>query len=85
MDQKTQGFKRWKVWPMFRRTLPKATQEVIEQVCSVFVSKGSLGEVETQLLSAENIGRLSESHYLPIEEKRSENTRLLNRLMKSLT
>jgi hypothetical protein len=39
--------------------LPKAAQEVIEQsMFSFFVSKGSLVEVETKLLSAKDLGHL---------------------------
>jgi hypothetical protein len=42
--------------------LPKATQEVIEQsMFSLFVSKGSQGEVETQLLSAKDLRRLEKA------------------------
>lgn len=65
--------------------LPKATQKVVKKsVFSFFVSKGSSGEVETQLLSAGDLGYLSDSDYLPIKGKRSEMTRLLNGLIKYL-
>lgn len=50
----------------------------------LFVSKGSLGEVETQLLLARDLGYFSESDYSMIECKRSEATRLLTGLIKSL-
>jgi four helix bundle protein len=48
------------------------------------VSKGSLGEVKTQLLSAKDLGHLLEIDYLPLEGKRRETKRLSNGLMKSL-
>ncbi len=40
-----------------------------EYVQFLFVSKGSLGEVETQLLLAKDLGYLSESDYSAIEGK----------------
>jgi four helix bundle protein len=55
-----------------------------EYVQFLFVSKGSLGEVETHLLLAKDLGYLSEKEYSAIESKRSETARLLNGLIKSL-
>ena len=56
-----------------------------EYIQFLFVSKGSLGELETQLLLAKDLRYLSEKEYLTIEEKRSETTRLLIGLIKSLS
>jgi four helix bundle protein len=55
-----------------------------EYVQFLFVSKGSLGEVETHLLLAKDLGYLSEKEYSAIENKRSETARLLIGLIKSL-
>jgi four helix bundle protein len=49
------------------------------------IAKGSLGEVETYLLLARDLGYLKKDHYLEIEEKRAETARLLNGLIRSLT
>lgn len=56
-----------------------------EYVQFLFVSKGSLGEVETHLLLAKDLGYLSEDDYSAIEAIRSETTRLLKGLIKSLS
>ncbi len=55
-----------------------------EYIQFLFVSKGSLGEVETHLLLAKDLGYLSENDYLAVEAKRSETTRMLKGLIKSL-
>jgi four helix bundle protein len=55
-----------------------------EYVQFLFISKGSLGEVETFLLLARDLGYLSNEDYAAIEEKRGETTRLLRGLIKSL-
>jgi len=55
-----------------------------EYIQFLFISKDSLGEVETHLLLAKDLGYLSEKEYLTIESKRSETARLLNGLIKSL-
>ena len=56
-----------------------------EYVHFLFISKGSLGEVETQLLLARDLGYLSEKAHGALESRRSETTRLLNGLIKSLS
>ena len=48
-----------------------------EYVQFLFVSKGSLGEVETHLLLSKDLGYLSEVEYSVIENRRSETARLL--------
>ncbi len=50
----------------------------------LYISKGSLGEVETYLLLARDLDYISENNYQKIEEKRKETARLLNGLIKSL-
>ncbi len=55
-----------------------------EYIQFLFVSKGSLGEVETHLLLAKDLGYLSDKEYSAIESKRSEVARLLIGLIKSL-
>jgi len=55
-----------------------------EYVQFLYVSKGSLGEVETHLLLAKDLGYLSEVEYSTIESTRSETTRFLIGLIKSL-
>ena len=56
-----------------------------EYVQFLFVSKGSLGEVETHLMLARDLGYISENDYSAIEAKRSETARLLNGLIRSLS
>jgi four helix bundle protein len=56
-----------------------------EYIQFLFVSKGSLGEIETQLLLAKDLGYLSENDYSVIEAKRSETIRMLKGLIKSLS
>lgn len=51
----------------------------------LFIAKGSLGEVETYLLLAKDLGYLYNSDYLAIDEKRKDTSRLLQGLIKSLT
>lgn len=51
----------------------------------LFIAKGSLGEVETYLLLAKDLGYLFNSDYLAIDEKRKDTSRLLQGLIKSLT
>lgn len=51
----------------------------------LFIAKGSLGEVETYLLLAKDLGYLSNSDYLAIDEKRKDASRLLKGLIKSLS
>jgi four helix bundle protein len=56
-----------------------------EYVLFLYISKGSLGEVETHLMIAKDLGYLSKSDYSALEEIRSETTRLLTGLIKSLS
>jgi four helix bundle protein len=56
-----------------------------EYVQFLYISKGSLGEVETHLMIAKDLGYISGSDYSALEEKRSETTRLLSGLIKSLS
>ena len=56
-----------------------------EYVQFLYISTGSLGEVETHLMIAKDLGYLSESDYSALEEKRSETTRLLSGLIRSLS
>lgn len=51
----------------------------------LFIAKGSLGEVETYLLLAKDLGYLSHDEYASIEETRKTTSRLLKGLIKSLT
>lgn len=51
----------------------------------LFIAKGSLGEVETYLLLAKDLGYLSNSDYLTVDEKRKDTSRLLQGLIKSLS
>jgi four helix bundle protein len=50
----------------------------------LFISKGSLGEVETYILLAKDLGYLTEDEYLFIDEKRKASAMLLKGLIKSL-
>lgn len=50
----------------------------------LYIAKGSLGEVETYLLLARDLEYLSEHVFLALEELRSETSRLLQGLIKSL-
>ena len=51
----------------------------------LYVAKGSLGEVETYLSLAKDLGYLSEKNYLAVEDKRVEVAKLLKGLLKSLS
>jgi four helix bundle protein len=51
----------------------------------LFIAKGSLGETETYLLLAKDLGYLLESDYSNIDEKRKDTSWLLKGLIKSLT
>jgi four helix bundle protein len=51
----------------------------------LFIAKGSLGEVETHLLLAKDLGYLAETEYAFIDEKRKTTSRLLKGLIKSLS
>ena len=51
----------------------------------LFIAKGSLGEAETYLLLARDLGYVAESEYMIADEKRKETSRLFKGLIKSLT
>jgi len=51
----------------------------------LFIAKGSLGETETHLLLAKDLGYLSITDYSSVDDKRKEAARLLKGLIKSLT
>jgi four helix bundle protein len=51
----------------------------------LFIAKGSLGEVETYLLLAADLGYLDPTEYASIDEKRKAASRLLKGLIRSLT
>lgn len=50
----------------------------------LYIAKGSLGEIETYLLLAKDLGYMTEQDFSIIEEKRSEVSRMLLGLIKSL-
>jgi four helix bundle protein len=56
-----------------------------EYLQHLFIAKGSLGEVETYLLLAKNLGYFSEDDYESIEKTRKETGRILGGLIKSLS
>lgn len=56
-----------------------------EYVQHLFIAKGSLGEVETYLLLAKNLGYFSEDDYESLEKIRKETGRILSGLIKSLS
>ena len=51
----------------------------------LYIAKGSSGEVETYLSLAKDLKYLSDDNYLIVEEKRTETSRLLKGLIKSLS
>ncbi|MBI5748686.1 MAG: four helix bundle protein [Nitrospinae bacterium] len=51
----------------------------------LYIAKGSIAEVETYLSLAKDLGYLTDSNYMSIENKRAETYRLLRGLIKSLT
>lgn len=51
----------------------------------LYIAKGPLGEVETYLLLAKDLGYLNESDYALLDENRKVTSRLLKGLIKSLT
>ena len=50
----------------------------------LYIAKGSLGEIETHLMLARDLGYLNNSDYDNIEERRSRTARLLIGLIRSL-
>lgn len=55
-----------------------------EYIQFLTIAKGSLGEVETYLMFARNLGYIRENEYAMLEEMRRETGRLLRGLIKSL-
>jgi len=51
----------------------------------LYIAKGSLGEVETYLLLAKDLGYCSQEEYASVDELRKTTSRLLKGLIKSLT
>jgi len=56
-----------------------------EYVQFLMIAKGSLGEIETYLLFAKDLGYISKDKYAYIETKREEVIKLLRGLIKSLS
>jgi four helix bundle protein len=50
----------------------------------LFIAKGSLGEVETYLLLAKDLGYMTENQYIAVSEIREETSRIIKGLIKSL-
>jgi four helix bundle protein len=50
----------------------------------LYIAKGSLGEIETYLLLAKDLGYLTESEYAATSEMREEASRIIKGLIKSL-
>lgn len=55
-----------------------------EYIQFLSIAKGSLGEVETYLLLAKDVGYLSAEEYGKVDEKRKQSARLLKGLIRSL-
>jgi len=51
----------------------------------LFIAKGSLGETETYLLLARDLGYMTPTEYSIVDEKRKETSKLLRGLIKFLT
>jgi four helix bundle protein len=51
----------------------------------LFIARGSLGELETLLTLAKDLGYLSEDDYRAVDAKRAEAARMLQGLIKSLS
>ena len=51
----------------------------------LFIAKGSLGETETYLLLARDLGYITPTEYAIADEKRKETSKLLRGLIKSLS
>ena len=51
----------------------------------LFIAKGSLGETETYLLLARDLGYITPTEYAIADEKRKETSKLLRGLVKSLS
>ena len=50
----------------------------------LFIAKGSLGEVETYLLLAKDLGYISDSDFRTVDARRQETSKMLQGLIKSL-
>jgi four helix bundle protein len=57
-------------------------KEYLQFLC---IAKGSLGETETYLLLARDLGYMTQIEYTIADEKRKETSKLLRGLIKSLT
>jgi four helix bundle protein len=55
-----------------------------EYIQFLSIAKGSLGEVETYLLLAKDVGYVSAEEYGQVDEKRKQSARLLKGLIRSL-
>ncbi|MEK7196520.1 MAG: four helix bundle protein [Nitrospirota bacterium] len=55
-----------------------------EYVQFLMISKGSLGEVETYLLFAKDLGYITQNEYDKLDEQRQETSKLLRGLINSL-
>lgn len=55
-----------------------------EYIQFLMISKGSLGEVETYLMFAKDLGYIEENEYIKLEGQRQEVGKLLRGLIKSL-
>ena len=55
-----------------------------EYIHFLYVAKGSLGELETQIIICERLGYLSSNQTAPIKALSSETGRMLNGLIKNL-
>ena len=56
-----------------------------EYVQFLYITKGSLGEIETHLMLAKDLGYLSREYYSSVERVRKDTARLLTGLIRSLT
>jgi four helix bundle protein len=51
----------------------------------LYISRGSLGEMETLLMLAKDLGYITDDNYRVVDTKRSETARILQGLIRSLT
>jgi four helix bundle protein len=56
-----------------------------EYVQFLYIAKGSLGELETYLCLAKDLGYIADEHYSSVETLRIDTVKLLTGLIKSLT
>ncbi|MDP2277653.1 MAG: four helix bundle protein [Nitrospirota bacterium] len=55
-----------------------------EYIQFLMIAKGSLGEVETYLMFAKDLGFITEDEFIKLEERRQEVSKLLRGLIKAL-